>query len=79
MRRDGETPIESFFIETSSIPIRFILKGKRIMYYWDLLRKGGHELVKRVFEASKEFKDKIDWVSQVEEDLSSCDINLTED
>ena len=73
------TPIESFFIETSSIPIRFILKGKRIMFYWELLRKGGHELVKRVFKATKEFKDKTDWVSQVEEDLSSCDINLTED
>ena len=32
-----------------------------------------------MFEASKEFKVKTDWVSQVEEDLSSCDINLTED
>ena len=73
------TPIESFFIETSTIPLRFILKGRRIMYYWTLLKKGEQELVKRVFLAMKEFRVKSDWMSQIEDDLLSCDIQLKEE
>ena len=72
------TPIESFFIETSTIPLRFILKGRRIMYYWTLLQKGEEELVKRVFLAMTEFRVKSDWMSQVEDDLLSFDIQLNE-
>ena len=73
------TPIESFFIETSTIPLRFILKGRRIMYYWTLLKKGKEELVKRVFLAMQEFRVKSDWMSQVEDDLLSFDIQFNED
>ena len=32
------TPIESFFIETNTIPIRYILMGRRLMYYWNLMQ-----------------------------------------
>jgi hypothetical protein len=76
---ESGTPIESLFIETATVPLRFILKGRRIMYYWTLLKKGEHELVKRVFSAMKEFSVKSDWLSQVTDDLLTCDILQTED
>ena len=41
------TPIEGFYIETSTIPFRFILQGRRIMYDWTILRKSESELVPR--------------------------------
>lgn len=28
------TPLEAFFLETSTIPFRFILQGRRLMYLW---------------------------------------------
>ena len=32
------TPVESFFLETSAWPIRFIIMGRKLMYYWTILR-----------------------------------------
>ena len=75
---DG-TPTEAFFLETSAIPIRFILMGRRIMYYWTILNKSEDELVRRVFDAQKTFKTKDSWVAQVEEDLEFCNIELQEE
>ena len=46
---------------------------------WTLLKKGEQELVKRVFLAMKEFRVKSDWMSQIEDDLLSCDIQLKEE
>ena len=37
------TPIESFFIETNTIPIRYILMGRRLMYFWNLMQKNDTE------------------------------------
>ena len=73
------TPIESLFIETSTVPLRFIIQGRRIMYYWTLLNKGKEELVKRVFLAMNEFNEKTDWLTQVKDDLTACSIDLTQE
>ena len=72
------TAIESFYLETSTIPIRFLLMKKRIFYYWDILQKDETELVKKVFNSQKLFSVRNDWVLQVQSDLDECDIQLTE-
>ena len=73
------TPIESLFIETSTIPLRFVLKGRQIMYYWTLLRKSESEMVKRVFLALQKFSTKNDWYQQVRAEMSACGINHSDD
>ena len=73
------TPIESFFIKTSTFPLRFVLHGRRIMYYWMLFQKGKEELVKQVFEAMREFSVNSVWYSQVKEYFITCDIQLSEE
>ena len=72
------TPIESYYSETSTIPVRFILIGRRLMYLWTLLQKSEKELARNVFETQKLFPVKNDWVLQIKEDLSICNIELTE-
>ena len=67
------------FGETSIVPLRFLLRGRRIIYYWTLLQKGKEELVKQVFEAMREFSVKSNWYSQVKEDLITYDIQLSEE
>ena len=52
------TPLEAFFLETSTIPFRFILQGRRLMYLWTLLKKPKTELARQVYEAQKRFKTK---------------------
>ena len=73
------TPIEAFFMETSAIPLCFILTGRRILYYWTIINKPRSELVRQVFEAQKEFKTNDSWVKQVENDIQTCGINLKEE
>ena len=73
------TPIESFYLETSTIPIRFILMGRRLMYLWTLLQKSEKELAKQVYNTQKLFPVKKDWLLQVQEDMEKCQINLTDE
>ena len=68
------TPIKSLFIETATVPLRFVPQDRKIT----ILKKEENELVKRVFIAMKEFRTKNDWLTQVESDLQSCDIQHTE-
>ena len=69
---------EAVYLETGCLPIRFILQGRRLLYYWSLLNKDDNELVKKVFSTQKEFSSKNDWTLQVEEDKKELDINISE-
>ena len=73
------TPIESFYLETNSIPIRFILMGRRLMYLWTILSRDDSDLVKKVYNTQKLLPIKNDWESQVKQDLQACKIMLSDD
>ena len=73
------TPSEAFYLETSTIPIRFIVMGRRLMFYWNILQKPDVELVRQVFNGMKEFPTENDWYGEVKEDLVFCDIPFTEE
>ena len=68
------TPIEAFYLETSAWPFRFIILGRRLMYYWCILRKNEKELVRSVFNAQRDFPSEGTWYSEVQDDLKSCNI-----
>ena len=63
---EAGTPIESFYIETSTLPLKFILMGRRLMYYHTLIHKSESELVKRVYTAQRNFPSRNDWHSQIQ-------------
>ena len=73
------TPKESFYLETASIPIRFVLIGRRILFLWSILQKSQSELVKQVYQAQRMFPFKKSWASIVWNDMKNCNINLTEE
>ena len=70
---------EAVYLETGLLPVRFILQGRRLMYYWTLLNKSPNELVKNVFDVQKEHSVQDDWIEQIEQDLNSLEINLNEE
>ena len=72
------TPIESYYIETNTTPIRHILMARRLMYYWTLLNKDDSELAKKVLETQQLLSSKNDWVLQLQNDLKECRIELSE-
>ena len=69
---------EAVFLETGCLPIRFIIQGRRLMYYWTLLNKSSNELVKKFFEVQKQFASNNDWILQITEDKKALDIDLSE-
>ena len=62
------TPTKSYIIETNSIPIRDIVMGRRLMYYWNLLQKDDSELIRKVFNTQNMMPVKNDWVLQLQKD-----------
>ena len=72
------TPIESYYIETNSTPIRYIIMARRLMYYWTILQKDDSELAKKVFITQRLLVTKNDWVQQLQSDLEECGITLPE-
>ena len=72
------TPTEAYYLETNSLPLRFVIIARRLMYYWTILAKPATELVQQVFQTQKLSPVKNDWCLQIEDDLRYCKINLSE-
>ena len=72
------TALEAFHLETSTIPVRFLLIKKRLHYYWNILQREDEELVKKVYYSQKSFSVRNDWFLQVKADLDKCEIDLSE-
>ena len=80
MRRifDSEqgTPIESFYLETSAWPFRFILMRRQLMYYWTILHKSESELVRKIFNAQRDFPSKGSWIDEVQGVLKNVALKI---
>ena len=42
------TATESYYLETNTLPLRFIIIAHRLVFYWNILQKPENELVKQV-------------------------------
>ena len=71
------TPIESFYLATHTMPLRFIIVGRRLMFYWSILQKSESELVRSFLTAQELNPVKNDLCLQFKDDLNMCDIKLT--
>ena len=78
MSAPSTSSYEAAYLETGCLPVRFILQGRRLIYYWTLLNKPDKELVKKVFLTQKQFSSNDDWIMQVEDDKKSLDIELSD-
>ena len=74
----SKVPIELLYLETSSIPIEFILASRRLNYLHNVLTKDENEIVKCVYFAQKVNQNKGEWCVLIEEDMELVNINLTE-
>ena len=53
MSAHPKIPLEALYLETRSLPIRYILASRRIMYLHAILQKDESEIVRPVYEAQK--------------------------
>ena len=65
------TPIPFLYLETGCIPIRFIMKMRRVMYLHHILTRNENALITRTFWAQVHKPLKNDWCKVVNEDLQA--------
>ena len=69
-------PRLALYIECGKLPIRFIIKVRRLLYYWHVLQLDRSELVHRFYVAQSLKPTKNDWVLQIAQDKKDLGINL---
>ena len=72
----SKTPLELLYLESGNIPIRFILKAKRINFLWYILNEDASCLLHRVFQAQCENPVQGDWVKTVTDDIKEIDLKM---
>ena len=66
----AKTPKETLYLETKSVPLRYIIKSRRVMYLHSILTRSENELIKRVFEVQRCEMTKGDFLELVMKDIS---------
>ena len=67
------------FLETSQLPIKYIIASRRILYLQNILKRHEDELIKRVYYAMRYSPLKGDWSNTVFEDMQSIGLNESEE
>ena len=75
----SKTPKEALFLETGCVPIKFILKQRRLMYLHHILKRPQSELIRKVYEAQKSKPSKGDWYETVTENLIELNVNKSDE
>ena len=73
----SKTPLELLYLETGSIPIRFILMSRRLNFLWYLLNQTENSLLSNFFNAQCEDPTRGDWVSQARSDLIRLNMDVS--
>ena len=75
----SKMPVEALYLETGSIPIKYCIKKRRLMYLHHILNRSDDELIKRFYLAQKSNPSKNDWTETVKNDLKELNIDMQEE
>ena len=70
------TPKPSLYLESGCMPLRYVIKGKRIMFLHHILTRNEDALISRVFWAQVTNTAKGDWCQVVREDLDMLGLSM---
>ena len=71
-------PTEALYLETKSLPIRFIVASRRLMYFHTILQKNETEMVRKVYEAQKTDPSPGDFVELVRKDCENIQLDMSD-
>ena len=73
----SSTPKVSLYLEMGCVPIRFLIKNRRIMFLHYILNQKENSLLFRFFKAQLENPVKGDWSEQVLSDIREINLQLS--
>ena len=72
-------PRLGLYSDCGKIPIKYLIKIRRLLFYWHILRLDKEELLFK-FQLAQTLKpSKNDWVLTIKQDLKEININMNED
>ena len=71
-------PLEALYLETQSLPIRFIMASRRIMFLFNILQKDETEIVRRIYEAQKNDPSPGDFIHLVKSDCERIGLDVSD-
>ena len=71
----SSTPIPALYLELGVLPLRFVIKARRLMYLHYLLTREESQLVSQVLVAQINEPVNGDWTQSVKEDLVDFELN----
>ena len=75
----SKTARELLYLESGNVPIRYILKSRRLNFLFYILHEDKESLIRKVFNEQINKPLKADWVKTVKKDISDLELNLTFD
>ena len=67
----SKTPVEFYYLETATQPLKSIVASRRILYLHHILSRNNEELIRRVFNAQKDNTTPGDFLELVKGDLAN--------
>lgn len=71
------TPVSILHLELGTIPIRFVIKSRRLMFLQYILKQDKDSLLHKFFSTQSNYPQRGDWVLQIIQDLNEVNLNLT--
>ena len=78
MGAHSKIPLEALFLETSSIPVHYVVSSRRLMYLHSILQRSPDELVRKVFEAQRADPSPGDFCKLVDEDKDEIGLDISD-
>ena len=78
VKAHSKTPLEFLYLEAGTVPIRFIISSRRLIYLQTILKREDSELTKKIHIAQKNNPSKGDFTKLVESDFALIGESLDE-
>ena len=73
------TPKEMLYLELGCIPYRILIKKRRLMFLFYILKQDPQSLIYKFFQSQKNHETSKDWVTTIRKDLKELNINMNFD
>ena len=75
----AKIPTEALFLETGTIPLRFIIKSRRLGYLKTILNRDSDEIIREVYNAQKDDPTPGDFVDLIQKDAVETKIDISDE
>ena len=76
MSAHSKTPVESIFLESGCVTLKYKIMSRRLNFLHYILNRPENDLVRKNFEVQSKYPVKGDWINTVKSDLEKLKINM---